>query len=435
MTDAWQRRLKRLGVTKGARQLRAPDPPPRELRPAPEPPADADEPAPLARLLPGLRVEENEAGGFLVLDRVYPLSHRHGEDRVGALLEMRAGIAAPVSRDERFADLEFRDVVFLDTETTGLSGAGVLAFMVGVAYYEGGAFVARQYFLRDHDDEPAMLLALETLLASRAALVTFNGRTFDVPLIDRRYLLNRVGHMVGVLPDMPHLDLLPPARRLWRERSGSCSLLSLEQNVLSLQRDEADVPGWLIPRLYADFLQTGDGREMARVFYHNRLDLVSMATLAHRLLRQFSQPDPEDAAADLISLARWRLGLGDAGAAEHLLRSALEQDLALDRFRQATGMLAGLLKRGERRDEAVVLWHQLAAISTDDITAHVELAKHHEWQTGDLDQAERWTEEALRLARHWAPARATMTLAELEHRLARLRRKNANAAEAPDPGD
>lgn len=438
MNEQWEAKLRRLGVVKGARHLK-PAPPP-SLPPSPPPTlsqaATAAEPQPLTMLLPGLRLEENDEGACLVIDHVYPLTHQHGGHRVGDLLQFTPSTAVPLCGDLRLADLRFQDFLFIDTETTGLAGAGTFAFMVGVAFYDGNAFVARQYFLRDHDDEPAMLHGLAALLQEKTGLISFNGRSFDLPLIDRRYLLNRMGRMVGVAPEMPHLDLLPPARRLWRARLGSVALIELEKKLLALRRSQEDVPGWLIPRLYYDYLQHGDGRDMARVFYHNQLDLISMAALAQQLLRQFHQPQPYDDARDLVSLGKWQKDLGLTDRAEANLRLALaQQDLPLEAYQRALGLLADLLKRQERWLETVELWQQAAVTSYDDVWAHVELAKYYEWRARDLAQAQQWTEAALRLVNSWSPARASLVQTELAHRLARIWRKKQGLSDAETEPD
>lgn len=426
MNEQWEARLRRLGVVKGTRHLKATPPPspPVPTPSLPDPLDPAAAPQPLTTLLPGLRLEENDEGACLVIDHVYPLAHEHGGRRVGDLLQFAPATAVPLCGDQRLADLRFQDFLFIDTETTGLAGAGTFAFMVGVAFYDGNAFVSRQYFLRDHDDEPAMLHWLAGLLQEKTGLITFNGRSFDLPLIDRRYLLNRMGHMVGVTLEMPHLDLLPPARRLWRARLGSVALVELEKKLLALRRRQDDVPGWLIPRLYYDYLQHGDGRDMARVFYHNELDLISMAALAQQLLRQFHQPQPYDDARDLVSLGKWQRDLGLEAAAETNLRLALaQQDLPLEAYQRALALLADLLKRQERWLEAVELWQQAAVTSYDDVWAHVELAKYYEWRAHDLTQAQQWTEAALRLVNSWSQAQASLVQTELAHRLSRIWRK------------
>jgi uncharacterized protein len=414
-------RLRRLGVVKGTRHLMPVDHSSRSDSVKPASPHRPDampegDPQPLAALLPGLELVETPEGACYVLDQVYPLRYRHGADSLDSLLQQQPAAAAPFCGEPRLASLEFRDFLFLDTETTGLGGAGTLAFMVGVAFFEGDAFVSRQYFLRDHGDEPAMLWLFAGLLAERPALITFNGRSFDVPLLDGRFLLNR---MATDLVDRPHLDLLPPARRLWRQRFSSCALAALEEALLGLHRSQEDVPGWRIPSLYHEYLLSGDGREMARVFYHNRIDLLSMVTLATRIARQLAAPQPGDHPIDLLGLGRWLAALGRTDEAEEALRLAAVPELPTPLYQQALAQLGLLLKRAGRRDEAVAVWQQLACTTFDDVTAHIELAKHYEWHGNDLEAACSWTEQALALL----DGQQVTLHAELGHRRRRLLRK------------
>lgn len=378
-------------------------------------------------LLPGAELVETAVGACLVRDKVYPLAHRHGEHVMGELLAFSPETAVPFIDDARLREMDFRHFLFLDTETTGLAGAGTLAFMVGVAFFAaqpgGDALVVRQFFLRDHADEAAMLTQLDELLAERPGLITFNGRSFDLPLLDGRYLMNR---MPGDLLQRPHLDLLHPARRLWRNRFSSCALAHLETNLLGVQRSGQDAPGWLIPRLYQDYLRSGDGRELTRVFYHNQIDMLSMVTLLTCILRLVAHPDPEQHhPVDLYSLGKWQADLALAEPAEQTLRRAAAADLPLDVYHKALSRLGLLLKRQERWAEAVPIWRQMAATSFDSVEAHVELAKYHEWRADELDleQALAWTEQALVLSERWPAGQATLVTAELEHRRRRLQRK------------
>jgi hypothetical protein len=203
---------------------------------------------------------------------------------------------------------------------------------------------------------------------------------------------------------------------------------NLETELLGVYRTEDDVPGWLIPALYADYLRSSDASEMQRVFYHNQLDMLSMVTLTSEVLRQFSSARHEDHPADLFSLGKWQADLGLVSAAEKNLRLAAAGDLPLEMYHQALKQLSLLLKRENRRHEAVLIWQQWAATSIDDVEAHVELAKHFEWQEQDLDMAKMWTERALVLLSHWRPTSAALARPALEHRLARLQRKLGQSA-------
>lgn len=415
-------KLKRLGVVKGTRHLKpAPPPNPAHLqppRPSAYPHATDDDNLSLDVLLPGSSLVETAVGNCLILDKVIPLNQNHGRYPLNDLLQFHPAHTAVMTKDERFQGLDFRNFLFLDTETTGLAGAGTIAFMVGVAYFEEESLVLRQYFVPDFGDEAAMLTLLDERLADKTALITFNGRTFDIPLLDGRYLMNRMGND---LRQLPHFDLLPPARRLWRARLGSVALGALERPILGVHRTHEDVPGWLIPSLYQQYVRNGDGRELVRVFYHNQIDLLSMVTLAAQIIRLFNYPNATDDPIDLYSLGRWQMNLGLQAAAEAQLKLAAQADLPLDLYHQNLYELGLLLKRNGRRPEAVPLWQQIAATSLEDVNAHIELAKYYEWHEIDINQAILWTEQAIALSQQQRSG--IIMLEELQHRLNRLQGK------------
>ncbi|MCB0037977.1 MAG: ribonuclease H-like domain-containing protein, partial [Anaerolineales bacterium] len=361
------------------------------------PPAPTEK---LEELFPGGRLETYEKQACFVVDRVYPLPHQHGLYPVGQLLDHAPQTAVPFIQDERLHELTFRDFLFIDTETTGLGGAGTLAFMVGVAYFEQDALVVRQYFLRDHADEAAMLPLLAQLLEEKSAVITFNGRSFDLPLLDNRYLMNRFDLPQGELRQRPHIDLLHPARRIWRQRLDSCSLSSLETHILGVQRTHEDVPGSLIPYLYNTYLREGDIRPLLRVFYHNQLDMLSMVTLTTRLLQLFDRPQEDEHHLDLLGLGRWQFDLGLVETAEQTLHLAKQRTLPVEDEQKILWQLATLLKKHNRRTEAVSLWEQIAIYSEENVDAHIELAKYYEWHETDLAQAINWTQQAIGLLDH-----------------------------------
>jgi hypothetical protein len=208
-------------------------------------------------------------------------------------------------------------------------------------------------------------------------------------------------------------------------RLSSCALGVLEQEVLGVQRAQADVPGGVIPYIYRDYLRTGDAREISRVLYHNQIDILSLVTLATRLVRTFTAPlegGGSVTGAELYCLARWYNQL--EREAEAPLREALEEDLAYEVRQRALRDLALLLKREGRREETIEWWQQLAVESASDIRAPVELAKIFEWHVPRLGLAVGWTRLALSRARRWSPgSRRARALARLQHRLERLQRK------------
>jgi uncharacterized protein YprB with RNaseH-like and TPR domain len=399
-------KLRQLGVTKGAK-----------IKPQPRRAHSIES------LLKGQEID-SLAGKAFVIDERYPLDHLHGDTMLGAFLEQRAAVAAQLAYDAALADVELSRCAFLDTETTGLSGgAGTLAFLVGLGVFQDATFCIRQFFLRDPDQEPALLAALSESMDDRQAIITFNGRGFDLPLLQTRYTLAR---MHPAWQALPHLDLLMPARRVWRDRLASRALSSLEVYILGVQRTQDDVPGHLIPQMYLDYLYTGDASNVPRVIYHNRQDILSMVTLAARLCSMFADPLANKALdpVELVSLAKWYEDLGMQALAERILHAALEREMHSTARASALARLGFVLKRQNRRQEAVTVWEQLAQADSYSVTAHVELAKYFEWHAGGLEQALAWTQAAQEVIATWPSGDFRDRIGEeLAHRLDRLEHK------------
>ncbi|MCX7682570.1 MAG: ribonuclease H-like domain-containing protein [Anaerolineae bacterium] len=387
---------------------------------------------------PGLAIEELVAGRFyttsrgrcFVAETYYPPGYRHGQLTLPPHLKLAPALTALAALDHGAADpASSEHLCFLDIETTDLSvGSGTLAFVVGVGFFspepEGG-FHLHQYVLRDPGDEPAMIERLSEQLAAFRVLVSFNGRAFDVPILDNRFILARIPPPTA---ELIHLDLLPLARRLWHHGLSSCALSVLERTVLGVLRTQDDVPGSLIPWLYRDYLRTGDARQMRGVLYHNAMDILSMVALTIRLqaILAGSHDEAEMTGAELYGLGRWHEAKGRLAEAEAAYRAALEAPTAKDvELRKRTlHSLALLLKRSGRHEEACTCWEQLAQMEHSGITPCVELAKHFEWRAGDPAQAAEWTRVALARVENWpADSARTEVLARLRHRLARLERK------------
>ena len=256
--------------------------------------------------------------------------------------------------------IDLKRTAFIDTETTGLAGGtGTLAFLIGVGTFEeDDSFTLRQFFLRSPAEEPATLLHLAEWLDHYEAIVTFNGRGFDMPLLQTRFILHRLR---PAILSMPNLDLLTPARRVWRSRLESCSLKSLEYHILDVHRDQDDIDGSLIPQIYFDYVRSGDAREMPRVMYHNAFDILSMVTLATRLIQIFDEDRTAPlTAADWYALGKWHADRDEHDQAERYLRQAVE-DLADALIQQQAAMRLSLLyKQLDRRNEAIGLWEAVA---------------------------------------------------------------------------
>jgi uncharacterized protein len=366
-------------------------------------------------------------GDCFVAEQHHPVGHPHGVYRLEEALEVDQGVLPWLGRAEELAGMDLSSCAFLDTETTGLAGGtGSYAFLVGLGYFHGSRFVVRQFFMEDFDGEEAMLSALAEAVAPLEGLVTFNGKAFDLPLLETRYSMAR---MPFPLRGLPHLDLLFPARRLWRERLESCALSSLEAALLGVERG-SDVPGWMIPGIYFNYLQNRDARPLGPVFEHNRQDLLSLATLATRLVRQFSDPfHPEvEDSRDLCAMGTVFEGLGIQDRAALCYERAMALELPAELRARTMVRLGNLYKRLRQRQDAVEVWRKLASVGYSyTVVAYVELAKHSEHVARDYPAAERLTTQALvslelRAARG-DPWRVEQERRELEHRLARLRRK------------
>ncbi|MBP7691700.1 MAG: ribonuclease H-like domain-containing protein [Anaerolineales bacterium] len=400
----------------------------RPPKPAPAAPLPAD---PAAAGLPGGE-HLTPRGALQLIEARYPLEHRHGQLPFGALLEHPPALVARVAHAPAFARADVRGLAFVDTETTGLAGGvGTFAFLVGVGVFEAEAFVLRQYFMRGPHEEPALLTAVLADLAPRAGWVTFNGRAFDLPLLEARLKLNQQS---SPLRARPHLDLLTPARWLYRGRLASCALSSLERHVLGVPRTADDVPGELIPAMYQHYVRTGETGDMRRVIYHNAMDILSMVTLAAHLLEVFATEvaDPPAAVpalaaggrdpAEVLRLAHWHDRAERPAEAEAAYRQALAGPLTLEDRQTALLRLAALLKRLNRRAEAVPLWEQLASFTVDDALPCVELSKYYEWKAGDLPQALAWARRAEKLIKGlpagWRQAEAQTAIARRLERLA-----------------
>jgi uncharacterized protein YprB with RNaseH-like and TPR domain len=404
-------KLKALGVKVGARDL---------------PPPQPRNPYSIQQVVPGY-FQETPHGEVFLVERRYPLEHRHGLSSLG--MDTSLGILAEWARQPRLAEVEPGAFAFLDTETTGLAGGtGTYAFLVGVGRYDGEAFHLTQFFMRDPAEEPALLAALTGLLQPCQALVTFNGKAFDVPLLNARYVTNGE---TSPLASTAHVDLLPLARRLWRDRLPSRALGYLEEHILGAMRTGEDVPGWLIPNLYFDYLRSGDSRPLKSVFYHNAMDILSLAALLGHvagmlddpLKTQGEQREPVVHPLDLLAMGRLFEDMGHPEKAAQLYEHGLAHNLPQESYWDTVQRLSFIHKRRGDLPAAVALWRQAAG--SGQVYAHVELAKYYEHHVRDYHEAVSWTQTCIALVKSPGfPRQAGQRwLADLEHRLTRLQAK------------
>jgi len=388
----------------------------RPARSASEKPATLrapDEADPLARLL-GAGIARNHYGEHLAI-RNWFATPEFIEPAVTALdLLTRTGLCngrtsgrrsqvrRPASGRVPHANRELLDPekwLFLDTETTGLSGGtGTYAFLVGLAWWNSGGLQVEQLFLRDFSEEHSLLYELAARISERPVLVTFNGKTFDWPLLENRFTMTRA---IKVPKLAAHLDLLHPARALWKLRLGSVRLMDLEREVLDAERlglhRFGDVASALIPQYYFDYLRGGSPDPLAGVVKHNQMDLRGLAALfgkINSLLDERSSLDSEQS-LDMFGLSRFLERRGERGRAQTACSHALHAGLPAEFRRQARRDLALLAKRKGDWEQAAEIWQELAADAKDGVEACEQLAMHHERRCKDFQRALEFAQLAL----------------------------------------
>jgi uncharacterized protein YprB with RNaseH-like and TPR domain len=321
----------------------------------------------------------------------YPAGHRYGEAQLqpGSGL----GLLAAWAGEDRIGQCQPQGFAYIDIETTGLSGgSGTYAFLIGAGRLTSEGFYLAQFFMRDPAEEPAQLLALEEFLAPCETIVTYNGKAFDIPILTTRYITQG---WKSPFRDLAHLDLLPLARKLWRERLPSRTLGNVETFILGARRTEEDVPGWIIPSLFFNYLRDGDARPLKGVFYHNLMDVLAMAGLLNHISHLFADPLHAQVShgLDLVGLGRFYEDLELLPEATGLYRRSLDAGLPEELFWATLQRLSFICKRCRDYTAALHLWEQAA--QHGQIYACVELAKYYEHTARDIEAALDWTGVAI----------------------------------------
>jgi len=357
---------------------------------------------------------------------------------VGEMGAVNLSPLAPLSDGELFAP---GDLLYLDTETTGLSGGpGTVAFLLGVGHFCKDGFIIKQYLMRDYDEEPSQLQHLTAEMGGRCALVTYNGKAFDMNLLESRFIMNGMR-----LPKAGcHIDLLRPSRRIWRRCIENCRLTTIENEILGERRVD-DVPGSLIPKLYFDYLETKEDELLEGVLIHNRNDILAMAailkyitdlidrtsrgesyeTMAYKVADRISKGKLADRTSEeLLGLAGYLYSLKNLELAETCLQTSMKRDKPAV-TRRALRMLAEMKKREGKHAEAAVYWmNMLKFAPASGIYPFIELAKYYEHKERNPEAALIYTDLALRMASMPVYA-STGARGEIEARRDRLIRKQA----------
>ena len=369
-------------------------------------------------LMGGRWFESPQGPGYVVESR-YEAGYEHGTVALHRALDLDTVLLAPQCRDPRLAECDASDFLYVDTETTGMGGSGVLVFMAGVAYFEASTLHLDQYFLPSPDYEGGLLGELAERMERASALVSYNGKSFDVPVLETRYILSR---MKPRWKELPHLDLLHPNRRLFKGMFESHRLARMEQELLKFERED-DAPSHEAPERYFKFQRTGDPTHLLPVLRHNAWDVLSLVALAAHLSHTCGVEGAPLQAARAADYA------GDHEPAARLFATALESP-GLGRTQRVDTLerLARCLGKLGRWEEAEETWAMLAAEPrARRLLPYIERAKIAEHRLKTPARALAVCEEARGLVSRGlirpGPEPGVLSVSALEGRISRLEQK------------
>ncbi len=331
----------------------------------------------------GGKLITNKAGNYCLIRTVFPLGYRHGNYEL-TTSEINSPLPlAAFDLNCHGETIDFGSVLFIDTETTGLGGAGAVAFLIGVGRIIDEGLEVLQYIIPDYSDETAMLEDLNSIFSDELTVITFNGKSFDLPLLTDRLIINRIGRKLSF---KHHLDLLHASRRLFKRRLQSCTLTNLERELFEFNRTD-DIPGYLVPSVYFDWLNSEDLSMMNAVIEHNRLDIVSLFFLSRLISEAYSTTgDSLKYSEDLHSLSKWYDRRRERQKIEVVYSQA--ERLSENMSAEAVLFYARSFKRLRKFDESIELLSKLTLEnSKPGFLANIELAVHYEHRLKDLHKA------------------------------------------------
>ncbi len=340
---------------------------------------------------------QTEFGEIYTVESVYPIEYIHGVTTLN--IEAPLNVIAEWVGDPQVNEIKTQEFSFIDVESTGLSGGtGTYAFLIGAGRFEKDNYRIVQFFMSNPEYEPAQLAALEQFLAPVKSIVSFNGKAFDIPLLNSRYTFHG---WKSPFTEMIHIDLLHLARRLWRDRIPSRTLSNIEFEILKSKRSQEDVPGWMVPSIYFEFLQDRDARPLKRIFYHNEVDVLSLSALLNHMAGVLVDPlkHGNRHGSDLLAIGRLYEDLGDNDAAVNLYTKGLEHEdiislqIDIGIIIRALYRLSMIYKRNNDYPKAIYIWQKAAEFKH--IESFIELAKFYEHHIKDYETAIFWTDMAL----------------------------------------
>lgn len=382
-------------------------------------PAPAKKKIPIESLVPG-----HEFG--TIFGKIFSSNHQYSDKHQHGVAPLkpftRYEVLCEWAQAAHLAKSDISEFIFLDTETTGLSGGtGTMPFMIGAARFVGDQFVLEQFFLRNPSEEKAQLAALSEFVNGAKAIVSYNGKSFDLPIINTRYILNRLSNPFD---EMDHIDLLHITRRVWKRRLKQYNLGNIEKEILEFYRTSEDIPGYLVPEFYRNYIADGDASQIAGIFYHNEIDVISLSALFTTLAAILEDPTSENLehAEDIYSIGRLMESLNREVLAEQLYSSkhflsSNDEELVLSLLSRAR-----IYKKNKKYSEALPLWMQAHQLGSVD--AALELAKYYEHITKDYQEALAITDRLMQRSKSEPTATVDNRVVKLiEHRRTRLLKK------------
>jgi hypothetical protein len=364
-------------------------------------------------------VVQNRFGNHFQTERLFPAHRQHGAADIGSLTELPPDLMDALGEGEVPAAPCGR-WAFLDTETTGLAGgSGTYAFLIGVGRITAEGFRLRQFFMREYCEEPSLLAALDEHLSGFDVLITYNGKTYDQPLLETRY---RMCRHKAPFARLAHLDLLHGARRLWKLRLEGCRLMQLEQQILGFYR-EGDLPGEMIPYVYFEYLRSREAHRLMPVFHHNAIDILTLACLTAIVPAAFRDTRCTSLGRlgvrrgeDLFGIARWLIAADEPEKGLDLLKRAVQAGLPDRLVFRALWDIALVERKLHRPHAALQTLTELAGCRNEYRSCALEeLAKYYEHKERNYGLALEFTNQALSFEPN--PA--------LEHRKMRLEKRLA----------
>jgi uncharacterized protein YprB with RNaseH-like and TPR domain len=347
---------------------------------------------PIEKVVPG-HYETTEFGDIFISENHFSLDHYHGNVKLNPDYDpIRIFEWAKIFDPSRQT---FQNAIFIDTETTGLAGGtGTFAFMTGLGYFTEGGFHLAQLFMRDPSEEKAMLAYLEKILAGFSIIISFNGKSFDIPILKTRFELNQLPNPFA---SYSHIDVLHLARKIWRLRLPNRSLKELETQILKLKRTEEEIPGWLVPQLYVDYLHSQDASPLKGVFYHNGMDVVSLAALYKHLAEFIEDPLSFEfsESLDLVALANLYEDFDHIDDAVSLYDASLNAGIPEEFIASTLSRFGHLFRQRKDWNRAIQVWEK--AVEHGHLTSAIDLAKAFEHQLFDFETAKLWTGKCIEM--------------------------------------